>query len=638
MNNHYPPKRSIAAFSGIAAISLLSINIAHAFPSSNIPTNNLVKGYDRTPAAETCSIDLMPTPPAALQESIPFFVPGEHRLSLDLRMFAQGKDPMASLNMAAAYYAAGNTAKGNAFADIAVTGRKSFGKFMDLKIKDEDLTQYIVSKLKTPYGNLTPDNAATHAARALDRAYKVANALHYPALRQVYDLGWIAVSGEDDSPYRPVNAHATQFNQYDLAVAVPRSGGKSDLTVHTRYFVAGDEKDGNAWAQMVEQWGGMHPRFVLGVGEDGASTFTPRIDPNAEVYIYIHGMDSRAEEAEQMAEAFQKRAKEDGKKYVVISLDLPTSGYADQINHFSISSLEDVGHPKDAPFPTSFDANGTHNVPVLNFIENFLVNFVTTLDEKNLLDKAQVKAFMGGSLGGNMALRIGRRHDIPWLPSTVAWSAASVWDSFADGVDFAGKKATLRSLWFKAGGDPANAPGNEVLADRNAWFTDAFDTKIAVLPIDLGFNVISPQGPVMWYSSNWPCKDKAIKQDRRERQETYNANFRVWHYRLALEQLVYSHRTVVSSLAPSGDPPQPGKPAKPLYQWNDQRPLLLACGADDNFNYASICDATTSMSAGMFGTRGRFRRLNGIGHSIHNEVPSYWTNQILDFVHADGQW
>ena len=83
-----------------------------------------------------------------------------------------------------------------------------------------------------------PDCAGVSASAlttAIDRAYNVANALREPhdsATRKA--LGWIAVSGEDDQPYRPVNVPSTNFPQFEITVNVrDASGQRKPVTVPT---------------------------------------------------------------------------------------------------------------------------------------------------------------------------------------------------------------------------------------------------------------------------------------------------------------------------------------------------------------------------------------------------------------------
>jgi pimeloyl-ACP methyl ester carboxylesterase len=242
---------------------------------------------------------------------------------------------------------------------------------------------------------------------------------------------------------------------------------------------------------------------------------------------------------------------------------------------------------------------------VLQFIENFVVEFVETLDTKVPV-KGKVKAIVGGSLGGNIALRLGRRTDLPWLPAVIAWSPASIWDPLADGADIVKHQAPL-SCWLNAGGDPSNLGENAGF--RPHFFEKAFDDAI---PFD-------PAQPLMWYRKDWPCINSEIVADRLDRQEIYDGNFRLWHWRLAAEQLIYSHQ--------ANDP----NTGKPLYLQN-LKPMLLGAGKDDDFHFADICSATEHVAEQMVNTPGKALFLQNTGHSIHNERPNYWAEQWTQFI------
>ncbi len=54
-------------------------------------------------------------------------------------------------------------------------------------------------------------------------------------------LRWIAVSGEDDKPHRPVNVPAPPYEQYEVVVRTP-IGRRLELGVATRYLVASLEE------------------------------------------------------------------------------------------------------------------------------------------------------------------------------------------------------------------------------------------------------------------------------------------------------------------------------------------------------------------------------------------------------------
>jgi len=564
------------------------------------------------------------------------YVLSEGRIQGDLRVAAKAADAYDSLRFAAFNFATGMPVLGNAFADLSVTGRKSFAQFKSLKPTDAQCVQAVRPTKPNPLckfgcnqaqlcskkclprkalpGPLTVSDAALAAAchTALDRAYAVANVLRVsntvvvpggatdasPARKA---LGWIAVSGEDDQPYRPVNVPSTKYPQYDLVVPV------RGVDVRTRYFIAQAQAP---FASTLPATGRVLP-----------SDPNPVLAPNAEVLIFVHGMDSRAEEAEDLADAVRALAMAKGKNYTVISVDLPSSGYADNLDHCSIprprtsvgicDSLFALGDPKEPP--QFFDAHNQHNVPVLDFVEDFVVGFVDKLETKVQV-KDKVKAVVGGSLGGNIGFRLGRRQNVPWIRNIVSWSAASVWDSKADGAVVGPSHVSLEHLavkqtWMSAGGNPDEL--SETEDKRPGFFSVSFDKPYLA-------GIAGPSQAETWTSDLWPCKQLSIKAARLDRLETYDRNFRLWHWRLASEQLIYSQ---------NGDGPNGQK----LYKSNATR-MMLMCGELDDFTGAGICSATQKIAADMNLTPGRAIFLRNTGHSLDNERPIFVAKQIVAFL------
>lgn len=492
------------------------------------------------------SIPLQLLDPAPIPAGEQINVPAAHniganegRLHPTLRAMAARADPSTSLAQAAFAFAAGDTVWGKAYADLSVTGHKSFAIFRQ-NPPAEGFCQSL-GKQPAPF---TANVVVNGCRTALDRAYRVANFLRTgergdtPALRTAkaaerVALGYIAVSGEDDSPHRPVNVPSSDFPQYDLQVAVetPFVGPSVKVNVHTRYTIA---------------------QFQIS-----------------------------------------------GRNIVVISVDLPTSGYADNLNYNVVSPLGDVGQPK---FPNDFGASG--NTRLLDFIEAFVVRFAETLDG-TIPFRSNIKAVMGGSLGGNLTFRLGRRPNVPWLPEFVVWSPASIWDSLARGADV-GPHLGLRQAWFNA--DQAmNTPGG---GDRSSFF-GSWDKPTVPLIIP-----VAQSGT--WTSDYYLCKYSSVAGARLDRQETYDAHFLAWHWRLGLEQLIFSHQTI--------DP----KTTKPLFMANT-KPMLLACGLEDNVPYNDICSATQKTAAQML-TPGKALFLGQTGHSLDNERRSFWAQQIIAFL------
>ena len=157
----------------------------------------------------------------------------------------------------------------------------------------------------------------------LDRAYAVATAIQLPSnSAQRKKLGYIALSGEDDQPYRPVNIPSTSYPQYDISVAVPvpktNSSKVSSIVVKTRYFICETVPSTNS-------------SVIPGSNRTLPKLLPPSISKDAEIIVYIHGMDSRAEEAEQLCQQMIGLGKKNGKNYVMISVDLPSQGYATKV-------------------------------------------------------------------------------------------------------------------------------------------------------------------------------------------------------------------------------------------------------------------------------------------------------------------
>jgi hypothetical protein len=512
----------------------------------------------------------------------------EGRLRPELRAAAKAADPLISLTLAAYKFGMDDGLWGNAFADLSVTGHKAFAAFSQILPQDAFCQGLLGQKPPPFYSQVGAERLLAGCRMALDRAYRVANFLRAgqrgdtPALKlakvaERNALGWIAVSGEDDSPHRPVDVPSSDFPQYNLLVNVQApfsSLPQKMVTVHTRYTIAQS-----------------------------------------------------------------RQLSRNGKNLVVISLDLPTSGYATNLSYNDVSPLTDIGHPKttNVPFPLpvlpgieilipgvgafppgtfipanvplpDFQASG--NTPILQFIEDFVVRFVDRLDHSVPI-KGNIKAVMGGSLGGNMTLRLGRRTDAPWIQNVVVWSPASIWDSLGAGADIL-KHAGPRSAWEsadKATITPRDSP--QAAGFRHDFFA-SWDQ--AIVPV-----VIPVAQSDTWTSDFYLCKRSSVAAARLDRQETYDQNFLAWHWRLGAEQLLFSHQNI---------DPQTGQR---LYMLN-RKPMLLGCGVEDHVPFNDICPATQATAAHMTMTPGKALFLGETGHSLDNERRSFWALQIIQFL------
>ncbi|MCI0537091.1 MAG: hypothetical protein L0Z50_17890 [Verrucomicrobiales bacterium] len=576
----------------------------------------------------------------------------EGRLRSDLRAVARVAEPLeCSLHASAILYsradvdpptqARADLETAQAYADLSVTGHKAFAKFR----RDLPNERYCQTLLTRPLAAGCPTLPAPPSAaglisgcrKALDRAYKVANFLRAgQALRTASPwftpngkdtpaadlerqrkqndrnaLGWIAVSGEDDSPHRPVNVPSSDFPQYDIDVDVeaPLAAGSKTVTVRTRYTVAQSKAPAPA----------TRPATGWNLAPDPA----PTIAPDAKIILFIHGMDSRAEEADVITKSLFKLMANSAKNLVVISVDLPTSGYAENLDFERVSPLSAIGTPKlttlPGPFPVPIpDFAATGRTPLLDFIEDFVVRFAEALDRRVPV-KNKIIAVMGGSLGGNMTFRLGRRPNVPWLPNFIVWSPASIWDSLGEGSDIT-KHIGPRKAWESANDrGPRDAAGqledpndlSPARAGRRQDFFGSWDKPIVPLLI--------PAQSQTWASDYYLCKQSSVAAARLERHETYDARFLAWRWRLGAEQLLYSHQTI--------DPVT----NQPRYMSN-HKPMLLACGAEDHVRYNDICGATQRTAPHMTMTPGKALFLDKTGHSLDNERRSYWAQQIVEFL------
>lgn len=475
----------------------------------------------------------------------------EGRLSALLRAAASDQRPRHSLELAAIEFAKGNTALGNAYADLSVTGRRAFGDFMFGGGPKQPYCSTLASR-QTP--GIEEAKVLDGCGKALDRAYRVANFLRTgqvgetPAQKakktaERADLGWIAVSGENDQPHRPVNVPSSDHPQYDIDVLVPapKSQRAQTVKVRTRYTIAQSKA----------------------------------VNPGGT-----------------------------GKNLVIISVDLPTSGYTENLDYDQISPLSEIGKVTWLPVP---DFQATGRTPVLDFLEDFIVRFVETVDRPEVPVMTNMKAVMGGSLGGNMTFRLGRRSpDVTWLRKFIVWSPASIWNSLGEGPD------PLKHFGPRSAYEGADAARNNPRPGDRAAFFGSWDKP--VLPL-----VIPMAQSDTWTSEYYTCKRSAVAAARLDRHETYNADFLAWHWRLGGEQLLFSHQTI--------DP----LTNKPRYMSN-LKPMLLACGLEDTVAFNDICPATQNTAPKMIATPGKALFLAKTGHSLDNERRTWFAQQIIEFL------
>jgi pimeloyl-ACP methyl ester carboxylesterase len=315
-------------------------------------------------------------------------------------------------------------------------------------------------------------------------------------------------------------------------------------------------------------------------------------------------MDSRVEEAEELTAALH--ALPGKRNWTVISFDMPSSGYADNIHHSKVGNVGDVA---------------CHNTPLLDFLEEYVVSFVDELDKQTAGQlKPRIKAVVGGSLGGNLSMRLGRRPDMPWIKNVVPWSPAAIWPSMIaqrnavaagcdTGWDMLKDRGVDMSLNW-SGKDSFFLPENELALFRRGLFYGGFDWA----PV---FGLGGPPQAQCWLSKRFKCRDAALSASRINRQETYDSNYRAWHWRLAAEQLAFSHQQFAEGTK------------TPLYLRNDKR-MLLICGHEDTCG--DLCKYTREVAEKMVNTPGYARFMKQTGHSLDNEYPHFVARELDKFL------
>lgn len=532
----------------------------------------------------------------------------EYRLIPALRARAAMRDPTLVLAHAAVEHvkaarltgaaAEAPTRFADAVADLAVTGRGSYDLFR-AGLDPLRLLQLVGQRLDAQQLAPRPTQPEVDAAidRTLDRAYAVAWALRGTVAQRAAlrpGLGWVAVSAEDDMPHRPVNMAAPPFEQHEVVVRTPVSGGT--LALATRFFVACADPPVTPPAPVPAAPVRRAPPDQV-----------PVIPSDHHVLLFLHGHGSGAEEALEIIPALLAEGLARGRKYAVLSFDLPNNGYSETFDHSAVAPASATTFPF---LPTDSTPLAT---PVLDFLEDFVVAFVDAVDDAAQRQGTprithRIAAVLGGSLGGNLGLRLGRRRPRPpWLRNVVAWSPASVWK--AKVKHDPGREGTrvTRDNFTR---EPVDVPQSRV-----DYFYRVYDRRDGI---------IKPQ-PSYWYGKSFAQADAYITLSRWARREIYNQSYRLWHWRVACEQLIYSHVENVVY----GDATTPVR-----YTLNTVR-TLLASGEEDDAAFVGIYGATAELGEAMTGTPGRLLLVRETGHSIHAERPVFFAGQIASFLAED---
>ena len=510
-----------------------------------------------------------------------------------------------------------------AVAQLTVTGRMAFMAFANWVPDDAQLAAEYNTRF--PGAGFAAADVDAAVMGVLDAAYSALWAIRSndPAWRyQRSSLGWIAVSGFDDTPHRPVNVPTAPYPQYDLDVDVDLQDKTGTFPVTTRYLVASAGSwvglSGKDLSFFSPDEGALGTPPTSGPGGPVLRTLPqdPPVIPGNKIILYIHGGGSKAEEAVDMANWFIVEGAKNGDKYSVISLDLPNSAYGSTFDLTKVTG-------------TSYDYN---RFDVLNCVVQYVISFIEKLDAEVGNVKNRIVAVMGGSLGGNTSLLLVDQYDPatrPYLRTIVSWSVTATAPARYAGL--------VPAAWVAAelGHLAQEAFSPEPLADHKT--ESAYIEAMYTVPLGKGalFTVLPiPPQPIMWFRGGYKagdgldwqaCKDASVARSRFDRYEIYTPAIRHWITALDLEQIAFSFQDKL-----------------PMQQAADAR-LMLVAGDNDNYFPNAIYNSTIDVAHALRSTenghvpaRGKAEFWLDTGHSIHSERPRQFVREILYFLdHPD---
>ncbi|MHA7059667.1 alpha/beta fold hydrolase [Aquimarina sp. M1] len=575
-----------------------------------------------------------------------------------------------------------------AIADLAVSGTTNLGSFRGgATVESGGVFSYDINALKgLIFSGM--DTAATRMAVTLpaeeavirsaidtvvNRALTVVWALHGPVgyregLRP--GLGWIAVDAENDQPSRPVNVPAADWATRDLVVGVTHND--STVNCRTRYAIAGADDT----TPLIDIFNNIPETNV-----------PPEIPDDAMVVVFLHGHSSSIEEGYTFYEhLINSEASCLARPLVMIAFDYPSNGYAQYLDHDVISPLDTTTRfVPDRPLDRRFG--------ILEYYEAFTVSFVEELDRMmvayggtGILNR--IAALIGGSMGGNLALRLSEKlvTNPTWLTGLVSWSPASSYVSFGrkdyfipspgEHIDIIGKEAIERTRirCTEAENDEARQSfvalqlaGERIINDGTPGF-EAVTRLISVLaqpllaalvggfapfipfvgglvaPLAAGLtgsivfgssifegvaNTIAIKQSDTWLSELKPeCRDGweaavASRAALAHLLELYSANRRRMHWRVAYEQLLFSHQDEIAASR-----------GVPCYEASTIPTLLIGGENDvvDDQTGFNIYKGVQFLAPRMINNPGKAIYAADTGHSMHVERPKFLAAEIHEFI------
>jgi pimeloyl-ACP methyl ester carboxylesterase len=523
------------------------------------------------------------------------------RLEPWLRVAAATRDPREILRKAVVARLQPTTddatAESQALADLSVSGRGAYAAFTAAPIRDGELLA-----LARPALVGVGESQIRDAVRyVLDRAYTVAWALRgSPSQRAVLrpPLGWIALSSEDDPPHAPTNFPASRDHMGEFTMRIGQSGQPVTLRA-TLMLPAAPEP--YPVPDITLRTIPAPTAFAEALSDRIAAGYD-------ELFLFVHGLGSLAEESDPFKRLVVDLGAARGRRYAVLSVDMPGMGYSERIDIDALVAQRAKGHHGFA-LP---DGVGS-NFPLLGLYRDILVEICNAV-------RGGVQYVMGGSLGGNMTLWLAAAPmftDLaPWRsePSSVrgfcSWSPASIWESY--------ERSRLGPEW----GNGTHVDIGKFGAKRRAWERmNEAENKIRRRQffrlMQLGEPL--PVIPIPLILGAWghpPTKANLLLQS-----ELYGEFYRRVFWTAAYEQVTFSHQ----------------EPLSPSREWPYKMirtPLLLASGDRDvgSAGVMDIYNQVVVVTNAVPDVPGRRFLMRETGHSIADERPRHLAERIVDFL------
>ena len=314
-------------------------------------------------------------------------------------------------------------------------------------------------------------------------------------------LGWIAVSGEDDMPHRPTNVPAPPFEQYEIPVTVPATGSHPELTVQTRFLIASPAAPASARTPHASRELPPDPE--------------PEVPDGNNVILFLHGHVSVRKRRSRSSPCSTPAGPGARTKFSVISVDLPNCGYrrASTTRRWPSRAPPRVvwthrqgadPHTRAGLVETSWSRSST----------------LSTRSQLTAIDSPESSA---AASAGNLGLRLGRRMPDARLASTGDRLVNAAWSG----------NATSTTPSPGAGKCMNNWEASEFDDSRRNYSHEVYDT--VVIPVVL--LVTQPQSVLARGSRKRLHHRLRASRDARFASE----NLRKWHWRVAGEQLIFSH-------------------------------------------------------------------------------------------------